>query len=199
MDARTVDAAARRLGELRRDEVANLGLGALALAAAVAAAELVPDLALPLFLGGLFVGGRGMVALWRRWDLLERLSEERDAYAIPEVLAHAAREATLERRRSFALAIRGWLCTPGPELEQRVAVARSELEALVAELEDPELALDPACAVACGRLVGDPAGPLLDRSLPPEELRRHVRRIRSGFSPAAEDAHVRSRHGRLAH
>jgi hypothetical protein len=182
MDARTVEDAAVRLGELRREEYEELGLGALALASAVAAAYVVPELALPLFLGGLFVGVRGVVALWRRWDLVERLSGERDAYVIPDVLARAAREASLDRRRSFAVTLRGWMRAPGSELEERVALSRPELEGLVSDLEDPELPLDPASAVACFRLLSDLAGsPLLNPQLPPEELLWRVRAIRSGF------------------
>jgi hypothetical protein len=185
MDARTVEDAASRLGELRREELEELGLGALALAAAVAAAYVFPDLALPLFLGGVFVGARGVVALWRRWDLVDRLSGERDAYVIPEVRERASREASLDRRRSFAVTIRTWMQAPGSELEERVALARPELEALVADLEDPELTFDPVSAVACLRLLGDVAeSPLLNPQLPPDELSWRVRRIRSGFAPS---------------
>jgi hypothetical protein len=183
MYARAIDDAAVRLRDLRREEIEDLGLGALVLAAAVGATQLVPALALPLFVGGLVVGARGLRALWRRWDLVERLTDDRDAYVISEVHARASREATLERRRSFAIVIRSWLRSPGPELESRIAAARPELEALVAQLEDPDLALEPACAVACLRLVSDPAGsPLLNTALPPAELRSRVRQIRSGFS-----------------
>jgi hypothetical protein len=61
-------------------------------------------------------------------------------------------------------------------------LAAEELEALASELEDDELALDPACAVACMRLLSDlSASPLLNPALPPEELRSRVRQIRSGF------------------
>jgi hypothetical protein len=194
MDARAVEDAANRLGELRREELEELGLGALALAAAVAAAYVFPDLALPLFLGGVFVGARGVVALWRRWDLVERLSGERDAYVISEVRERASREASLDRRRSFAVTIRTWMQAPGSELEERVALARPELEALVADLEDPELTLDPVAAVACFRLLSDVTGsPLLNPQLPAEDLRRRVQRIRSGFEPAVPAE--RARHG----
>jgi hypothetical protein len=184
MDARTVEDAASRLGELKREELEELGLGALALAAAVAAAYVFPDLALPLFLGGVFVGARGVVALWRRWDLVDRLSGERDAYVISEVRERALREASLDRRRSFAVTIRTWMQAPGSELEERVALARPELEGLVADLENPALTLDPVSAVACLRLLGDVAeSPLLNHQIPAGELGRRVRAIRSGFTP----------------
>ena len=186
MDAKTVEEAAVRLGELRREEYGELGLGAVALAAAVGAAYAYPDLALPLFLGGLFVGARGLAALWRRWDIVERLSGERDAYVISEVLARASRETSLERRRSSAVTIRSWLRSPGTDLEERIALARPELEALAEDLEDPELVLDPASAVACFRLLSDlVASPLLNAQLPSQELTGRVRRIRAGFTPRA--------------
>jgi hypothetical protein len=185
MDARAVDAAAARLRELRAEEWENLGLGALALGVAVAATRFRPSLAVPLFVGGLAVGVLGVRALFRRWDLVERLSGERDAYAIGEVLAYASREATLEHRRGLAALVRARLADPGPGFEPRVADAAEELEALAAELEDPSLALDPACAVACTRLFGDPErSPLLNPALPGDELRGRVLRIRAGFAPA---------------
>jgi hypothetical protein len=79
-------------------------------------------------------------ALWRRWDLVDRLAGERDAYATSEVLAYASREVTMDRRQSFAALILGRLTEPGAD---RVIAAAEELEVLVCELEDGELALDP--------------------------------------------------------
>jgi hypothetical protein len=182
MDALTIDDAGEQLRELRHEEWEDLGLAALALGLAVLAAHARPSLALPLFLGGIGVGVLGLRALWRRWDLVERLSGERDAYVIPDVLAHASREATLERRQISASVIRSTLAAPGPGLEARIALVAEELGALATDLDDPELALDPGCAVACMRLLSDVEGsPLLNRALPPEELRSHVCQIRSGF------------------
>ena len=46
--------------------------------------------------------------------------------------------------------------------------------------------LDPACAVDCSRLLGNPEeSPLLNLSLPLSSLETRISRIRSGFSPAA--------------
>ena len=183
MDARAVDEAASRLRELRREEREDLGLAALALGFALTATQLRPTLALPLFIGGLGVGALGLRALWRHWDLLERLAGERDAYVIPEVRSRASVEATLERRSSLAALIRSRLREP---VEARIVAAAAELEALAAELDDDELALDPACAVACMRLLSDlAASPLLNPQLPPEDLRSRVRQIRLGFASAA--------------
>lgn len=57
MHARAVEEAAARLHDLRHAEWEGLGVGALALGLAVAATQVHPPLALPLFLGGLVVGG----------------------------------------------------------------------------------------------------------------------------------------------
>jgi hypothetical protein len=183
MDARTIDNAGERLRELRQEEWEDLALAALVLGLAVLAAHAWPSLALPLFLGAIGVGALGLRALLRRWDMVERLSGERDAYVIPDVLAHASREATMERRQISASVIRSTLAAPGPGLEARIAAVAGELEALATDLDDPGLVLDPGCAVACMRLLGDVEGsPLLNRALPPEELRSRVCQIRSGFS-----------------
>jgi hypothetical protein len=183
MYARAVDDASARLHELHQEERQDLGLAALALGLALAAAHVHPALAMPLFVGGMAVGTLGVRALWRHWDLVDRLAGERDAYVIPDVLTYASRETRKERRHSFAALIRSIVKQPGPAVVARVHAAAEDLEALASELEDEELALDPACAVACARLVSDPAqSPLLNPALPPEELRSRVRQIRSGFT-----------------
>ena len=174
MHARAVEEAAVRLGELRREEWGDLGLAAGTLALSVAAAWAGSALTLPLFLGGLFVTARGVRALWRRWDLVERLAGERDAYVIADVLARARRDASIEQRERYASGIRMWLEQAEGRYAAHVSVAREDLEALAAELEDHDLDLDPACAVLCGRLFHD--------EVHPRELRSRVRRIRSGFS-----------------
>ena len=126
----------------------------------------------------------GVRALWRRWDLLERLSGERDAYVISEVRAFASREATMERRQSFAALIRGWLRAATHANDARLLAVADELDALASELEDDDLTLEPASAVLCTRLLSDFSGsPLLNRALPSEDLRSRIRQIRSGFTP----------------
>ena len=181
MYARAVDEAGNRLRELRREEWENLGLGGLVLGLALVATQVRPALAVPLFLGGLAVGASGLRALWRHWDLLDGLADERDAYVIPEVLAHASREATMGRRRSFATVIR--TLPPRRVLDARFVSVAEELDGLASELDDDQLELDPACAVACMRLLGDPASPLFDPAVRPIELLSCVRRVRSGFAP----------------
>ena len=88
----------------------------------------------------------------------------------------------MERRQRYAALLRDTLERPGLLYEARVLAAAEELEALASELDDEELELDPACAVACTRLLGDViASPLLNSALPPEDLRSRVAQIRSGF------------------
>ena len=182
MYARAVDDASARLEELRHEEWQDLGLAALALGLALVATQTRTELAIPLFLGGILVGARGVRALWRRWDLLDRLAGDRDAHAIAEVRAYASREATMKKRHYFAAVIRGELAHPHPAVQARTSSLAEELAALVCELDDISLGLDPACAVACAQLVSPAQSLLFNSALPPEELRSRVRQIRSGFT-----------------
>jgi hypothetical protein len=191
MYARAVDDAAERLRTLRQEECGDLGLAALALGLAVVVTQVHPELALPLFLGGLAVGALGLRAVVLRWELVERLAGERDALVIPEVLAYASREATMERRRTFAAMLRRDLREEGRLADGRLIAVADELEALAAELEDDALALDPVAAVACVRLLSDvPQSPLLNPGTPVAELRSRIRQIRSGFEPDVVERHA---------
>ena len=179
MYARAVEEGAAKLRALRHEEWEDLGLGAVAIALAVAATQVWPELALPLFVGGIAVGAKGVRAAWRRWDLVDRLADYVDAYVIPEVLAYASRHTSMERRRTFASFLRSRLLTG----DERLTAVAHDLEALATELEDDSLALDPSAAVACMRLLSEPESPLLARSAPTDELRSRVLQVRSGFKP----------------
>jgi hypothetical protein len=133
----------------------------------------------PLFVGGVVVGVKGVRAGWRRWDLVDRLADYVDAYVIPEVLAYASRHTSMERRRTFASFIRCRLLAQDP----RIAAVERDLEALANDLEDDSLAIDPVAAVATMRLLSEPESPLLDRGAPTDALRSRVLQIRSGFKP----------------
>ena len=184
MYARAVEDAEARIRELRCEEHRDLGLAAVVLALAVAVTVVHPALALPLLIGGFAVGFLGLRALWRRWDLVERLSGDHDAYVISEVRRRAARETTPERRRTYAASIRILLDHSGSLYAERAKRAASELEALACDLDDNELELDPSAGVACARLLEDyEASPLLNLAMPPDELRSRVCRIRAGFHP----------------
>lgn len=187
MYAREVEEARASLKELRLTEREDLVLAALAFGASLLATQLFPQLALPLFLGGVTIGVLGMRAVVRQWDLVDRLTGERDAYVIPQVLECAAREATPERRRSMAATIRSIVPTPGHPNEARIEAVAAELELLAQELEDDALELDPAAAVACMRLFTDVdrRGPLFDEFVPVDELEARIRHVLTGFTPAA--------------
>jgi hypothetical protein len=179
MVARAVEDAGRRLQDLRREEREDGAVAAAAFGLAVAAGSLRPAFALPLFLGGLVLGGRAVLAGWRRWDLVDRLLVERDAHAIPEVRVRAAQEATMANRRSLSRAIRARL-----ELAEnpRITDNADELAALAEELADPQLEFDPACAAACSRLLRDEVtSPLVNSAVPTQEVRSRLVQIRSGF------------------
>jgi len=183
MHAPTVDEAGVRLRELRLEEWYDLALAGVAVVLAVGAAERAPSLALPLLIGGLALGALGIRALWRHWDLVDRLADKPDAYGIPEVLAYASRETTMERRRRYAALIHDYLAPASAARSGGLDAAAEELAALADELEDEALELSPECAVACSRLCSDPsASPLLNLELPQDELRWRARRIRSGFT-----------------
>jgi hypothetical protein len=140
-----------------------------------------PAFSLPLLFGGVTGTVLAARAAYRSWDLLDRLVGEPDAYAIAEVRTRALEEATLQRRHSLAISLRLLLNGPGSR-NARVAGAADDLEALIRDLDDDELALDPAAAVACARLLNDPVNsPLLDATAHAEDVRSHARHIRSGF------------------
>ena len=183
MYSRAVDDAATELRELRHDEWGSFGLGALAIALALVATQVRPAFAIPLFVGGLAVAAGGVRAAWRHWDLLERLAGERDAYVIPEVRARACREATMERRQTYAALLRANTREDRSQGVGTSADAREELEDLVADLLDDRLELDPERAVLCVRTLTEPESPLHDPARTHEELCSRIRQIRDGFSP----------------
>ena len=182
MVARAIENAERELTELHREEWADFGLAVAAFAVALAVGG---ALRAAFLLGALFALGLGVRAAWRRWELIDRLVLDRDAHAIRAVRTCAARSATMSRRCSYAAAIRSHLEDPEPLIAPRIERARQELAGLADDLEDERLALDPAAAVACDRLVTDGLeSPLLNSQLPSEELLAKVLRLRDAFRGA---------------
>lgn len=182
MVARAVEDAGRRLHDLRREEWQDGAVATTAFALALAASVVRPEFALPVFLGGLFVAGRAVLAGWRRGDLVDRLAVERDAYSLAEVRRRAEQEAGMGNRRRLSRAIRLRIqLAENP----RIVANADQLSALAEELEDPLLELDPNCAVVCTRLLMDPiSSPLTDSGLPDEDVRSRIVQIRSGFHEA---------------
>ena len=182
MHARAVEDSETRLLELHHDEFQNVGLGGAALAAALAATALCPPLVMPLFVGGMTMEALGIRAIWRHWDLVDRLADDGDAYTIDEVRDYAAREARMERRAYYAALIRSWTRTP----QSWIAEMTDELDELAHDLEDAALELDPVAAIACRRLLTDPTvSPLLGERHGADDLRSRIVQIRAGFRPCS--------------
>ena len=184
MYVRAVEEAESRLSELRRDELSTVGVSMCALLCSLLSTQLLPAAAVPLFVGGASIGFLGIRAMWRHWDFVDRMADEPDAYAIAEVRAYAARDATMARRVFYAETIRGWTRPRPLAADHRIATAAIQLDELASELEDETRDLDVGCAVACRHLLTDPTtSPLLNMTLPPEGIRSSIARIRAGFTP----------------
>jgi len=174
--------AETRLAELRRDELHQLGLGALALGASLAMTAAYDPLVGPLFVGGLAMWLLGIRSLWRRWDLVDRLADDRDAYVISAVRAYAARDTRMDRRHANAASLRFWASQPD------VTEDVDELEQLARDLDDADLDLSPASAIVCRRLLTDPTvSPLLNASLA-DNLHDTIAEIERGFSTGPNTA-----------
>jgi hypothetical protein len=118
----------------------------------------------------------GIRSLWRRWDLVDRLADDRDAYVISAVRAYAARDARMDRRNANATLLRYW----ATQAEFTEVVA--ELQQLARDLENANLDLSPACAVVCRRLLTDPTvSPLLNGGLA-DDVHEAISQIEQGFS-----------------
>jgi hypothetical protein len=182
MDARTVERAELRLHELKLESVGDLALAVVALAGAVVGTRLLPSLAAPLLVGGLGVGLLGLRALVRRYLLVEDLTLDRAAHAIPEVHRAALRTASPEHRRVLAGTIRHTLTAPELARAERVDANRDVLEELTTALEDEELTLDPVSAAALDRLLTDGQSGLYSSAVPADELRSRLRQVLASFS-----------------
>jgi hypothetical protein len=184
MVAREVEHAATELRVLRREAQQQGGLAAVAFGLALTASQLRPAFAVPLLFGGIASLFLLVRALSRRWELIDRLVLDRDAYAIPEVRRRAEEAATMESRHALASTIRNLLNQPALVPAGRVSTSATDLEVLAAELDDDHLALDPVSAVACTRLLGDMAeSPLRNPRFPPEDVHSRIAQILGGFRP----------------
>jgi hypothetical protein len=128
--------------------------------------------------------GLAVRAVYRRWDLCERLLLDPDAYDIAEIHRRAEQFASLAERRRLALSIRLLLSDEGTIRSQRAQLVAQELAVLADELDDESLALEPICAARCRRLLTDGVeSALLNADLPTDGLRIAVTRISAGFEP----------------
>jgi hypothetical protein len=185
MYARQVEEQSTELHELKHDELELACLTVLCFGLALAAHGR-PTIALPLLAAGLAGAALAVRAFWRRWDLVDRLLMEREAYEIAEVRTRAEHLALLENRRSLASSIRWRLehASAFAEPDGRLLRVAPELAELADELADETLELDPLRAVECERLLTDGVtSPLVDPTASVDDLYAWVCRIRAGFAP----------------
>ena len=186
MYARDIERAADALRALHREQVADAVLAVILLALSLVATQAVPSLAVPMGVGAAFILARCVRVTVLRSDMLERLRADRDAYAIAEVHDRAAKSLCMRHRRREAAAIRHILAEPRPgaTLSARRSACEEVLQTLAVELEDETLALEPAAAIACGRLLADASqSPLFNPGIPADDLNSQILRIRSGLTP----------------
>jgi len=182
MVAREVECAAKELRAFRSEGRQQFALAAVAFGLALTASQLRPAFAVPLLFGGIGALFLGVRASARRWELIDRLALDRDAYGIPEVRERAAQAATMTSRRALASSIHILLSQPGLAAAGRVRAVAKDLETLAAELDDDGLALDPASAVACARLLDAAAeSPLRNPAAAPEDIHARIVQILTGF------------------
>lgn len=187
MVARDVDRAATELRDFSLGVWEHFGLAAIAFGLALTASRLYPALGVPLLIGGIASLALGVRDAARRWELIDRLVLDRDAYRIPAVRCRAEQAATMRSRRALASSIGVLLVRPELVAAGRVDAVAEELRMLAAYLDDEDLSLDPASAVVCERLLGDLAeSPLRNPAKPVEDARARIAQVLTGFRPRAD-------------
>ena len=188
MNARALDDAADRIHTKRRrfrESIALAGVSALFVWPALANNGRV---AIAWMVGVAF---EAVAAAWfalSRRGLIERLSLDPDAYALPEVAAYGRRLVELRRRRVLAQGIRKMvreaLRPDNLYLGERVVRYARELEALARDLAAPGTRVHPASVARCRQLLTEAAeSPLYNPRLPADDIPQIVRRIRAGMEP----------------
>lgn len=180
MVAREVEQAATELRHFRVGAWEHFGLAAVAFGLALAASQFAPAFGVPLLIGGIVSLALGVRDEVRRWDLIDRVVLDEDAYLIPAVRNRARQAATMKSRHALASSIR-ILLTRSDVPATRFEAVVEELEVLADELDDEKLLLDPAAAVACCRLIGDVESPLRNPAVPAEDAHARIVRILAGF------------------
>ena len=184
MYARQVEEQSTELRALKHDERELTVLTVLCFGLALAAHG-KQTIALPFLVAGMSGAALAVRALWRRWDLVDRLLLIREAYSIDEVRIRAEHAALLENRQLLASSIRWQLEHFADFMEPsgRFWGIAPELAALASDLEDKTRALDPLRAVECERLLrGGLTSLLVDDTASAEDTLAQVHRIRAGFA-----------------
>jgi hypothetical protein len=158
-----------------------------------AAALLSNVLAVSVAIGAGTLALRMFAAVARRRLLVEQLSLEPDALAIPEVRSFAARLVSPHGRAELARDIRSMLrdaFRPASRLRclflvDRVIAHARELDSIARDLLSAGVRVDAVSAARCRWLLTQAANnPLYDRHLPDEDLGVILRGIRAGIQPA---------------
>jgi len=185
-----LDDCVRRLESARRwarwlalDAVIVAGAGAWAVAEASLA------LAAALGVGALALLATAALFAGHRRELIGRLAMHASAYVIPEVADYGARSATPAQLTSLSAWLREAVAScadhSGWYYKDRVFTFREEIVQLAADLVAPGVRVAPVSAVECARLLTHTVeSPLYNHSLPPENLRAAIFRIRAGITSA---------------
>jgi hypothetical protein len=179
-------AAGLRLDALARRQRELLVLAAALCVAAPVAAATGIGLDWPLLAGAV---SAAVGVLWMRAGrraMLTRLVAQGDALSLPAVRVYA--ERLLDRRAAIAGGLRhvvrscsgvsGEMTFVQPD---RVDVQWQRLERLAAAFADPDVAIQPASAALCVRMLREPVtSPLYNLRLPEEQLDRLLTAIERG-------------------
>jgi hypothetical protein len=167
-------------------------------AAVVALAAAWAGLSAPGLAAALGVGAIALLALaagvWGyRRELIGKLAIHPSAYVIPEVADYGAKSATPARLTSLSAWLREAVAScsdqTGFYYKDRVFTFRREIIELAAELEAPGARMSPPSAVECARLLTRTVdSPLYNHSVPPENLKAAIFRIRAGITSAHQEA-----------
>ena len=178
--------AADRIRDARRRAFEAITLAAVLGLVAAGSFRGGAALGVALTAGAAFQLAYAGITLVRRRELVAELAAEPSAYEIPEVARFGRRLVEPRQRARLADGVRGLIreaTRPGTFcVRERVLAARADLEELAHELASPAVALDPACAVRLKRLLTYATeSPFYNASLPPEDARAALFRVRAGL------------------
>jgi len=186
VDARSVERFDREVTVRSRQEFSDAAAALLIGALAGLAFTFASALGFALAFGSVVALGLALVAGLKRHFLIERLTLDRDAYAIEAVRSRGRRLTSRRARKRLSQSLRTLpadasqrtSCVP----PDRVAAFAADIDEIARELEQPETDVDPVSAAACLRLLTHGAdSPLLNPDLPIEDLRAALMRIRGGI------------------
>lgn len=192
MDKRAAELAADRLEAARRFTFHASVLAAATLVLTAAVWIWFPAALLPM---GILAAVEGFVVLWAHFagqDLVQRFALEPFADEIPEVRRYGERLLEQDERDRLAASINSLIAgarAPGAFcLVDRIVLFEEQLRALANELATPAVPIQARSVVTCVRLLTRGVeSPLFNPSVPVEQLRSTLLRIRFGIGKSAQD------------